>query len=216
MSEIINANPTILSLADLPTRSAGEGITESKLAVPRSALDVVSHIDDAYSSLLLAAVNDDDTEREDVPELSSGESETSDDDTERIDEQEIYDLIATISDPEHPVTLGQLAVVNKQDIHIIPPKRMSKNRHSQMTKVVIEITPTITHCSLATLIGLGIRVRLERCLPPRFRIEINVKKGTHQSESQVNKQLNDKERVAAACENQQLLGVVSTMLASCK
>ena len=74
----------------------------------------------------------------------------------------------------------------------------------------------ITHCSLATLIGLGIRVRLERSLPPRFRITILLKKGTHDSENQVNKQLNDKERVAAACENDQLLGVVSKMLVTCK
>jgi hypothetical protein len=85
-----------------------------------------------------------------------------------------------------------------------------------MAHVLVEITPTITHCSLATLIGLGIRVRLDRCLPPRFRITINVRKGTHQSENQVNKQLNDKERVAAACENEQLLAVISNMLSSCK
>lgn len=43
-----------------------------------------------------------------------------------------------------------------------------------------------------------------------------MKKGTHDSENQVNKQLNDKERVAAACENEQLLGVVSKMLVTCK
>ena len=85
-----------------------------------------------------------------------------------------------------------------------------------MAEVIVRITPTITHCSLATLIGLGIRVRVERSLSPRFRITILLKKGTHQSENQVNKQLNDKERVAAACENDQLLGVVSKMLSTCK
>lgn len=129
----------------------------------------------------------------------------------------ILDLIATISDPEHPLTLGQLAVVNKPDISITHSSSpASRGRRQIITRVNVDITPTITHCSLATLIGLGIRVRLERCLPPRYRVEINVKKGTHQSESQVNRQLNDKERVAAACENQQLLGVLSGMLATCK
>ena len=87
---------------------------------------------------------------------------------------------------------------------------------ADIAEVLIKITPTITHCSLATLIGLGIRVRLERSLPPRFRITIMVKEGTHNSENQVNKQLNDKERVAAACENEQLLSVVSKMLLTCK
>lgn len=132
-------------------------------------------------------------------------------DEDLIDEQEIFDLISTISDPEHPLTLAQLAVVNLNDITInaAPTK-------SQISEIVIKITPTITHCSLATLIGLGIRVRLERSLPARFRYKILIKEGTHQLESQVNKQLNDKERVAAACENEQLLSVISQMLSTCK
>lgn len=127
-----------------------------------------------------------------------------------IDSQEIYDLISTINDPEHPLTLGQLAVVNLPHIYVT-----DTGNPEDMAEVFVEITPTITHCSLATLIGLGIRVRLERALPPRFRIVIKVRSGTHQSEKQVNKQLNDKERVAAACENEQLLGVISNMLSNC-
>eukprot|EP01138_Halocafeteria_seosinensis_P002714 gb/GECG01002775.1/.p1 GENE.gb/GECG01002775.1/~~gb/GECG01002775.1/.p1 ORF type:complete len:107 (+),score=3.85 gb/GECG01002775.1/:1-321(+) len=31
-------------------------------------------------------------------------------------------------------------------------------------------TPTIPHCSMATLIGLCIRVKLLRSLPPRFKV----------------------------------------------
>jgi hypothetical protein len=60
-----------------------------------------------------------------------------------------------------------------------------------------------------------IRVRLMRCLPRRFKITIKVTEGSHQTENQVNRQLNDKERVAAAMENQQLLQVVNQCLASC-
>ena len=137
-------------------------------------------------------------------------SSSADDEEDPIDEQEIFDLISTISDPEHPLTLAQLAVVNLQDISITQAPR------DQISTITIKITPTITHCSLATLIGLGIRVRLERSLPARFRIKIVIKEGTHQLELQVNKQLNDKERVAAACENDQLLGVILQMLSSCK
>ncbi|KAJ8101487.1 hypothetical protein POJ06DRAFT_251654 [Lipomyces tetrasporus] len=231
MSEPINANPKILSLEDLPTRSTASRDIFSDASSPK-AIFPYSALDDAfpprplyegYSSLLLLGENGlsgDDIDMKMAPELSSGESDVDDDDAdfdehEPIDEQEIYDLISTISDPEHPLTLGQLAVVNKPDIYIISSKDAT-GRRQKISRVIVEITPTITHCSLATLIGLGIRVRLERCLPPRFRIEIKVKSGTHQSESQVNKQLNDKERVAAACENQQLLGVLSGMLATCK
>ena len=78
------------------------------------------------------------------------------------------------------------------------------------------ITPTITHCSLATVIGLGVRVRLEQALPPRFRVDVRIKEGSHTTAREVTKQLNDKERVAAALENATLRGVLGGMLATCK
>ena len=37
-------------------------------------------------------------------------------------------------------------------------------------KVNVVFTPTIPHCSMATLIGLSIRVKLLRSLPPRFKV----------------------------------------------
>jgi len=37
-------------------------------------------------------------------------------------------------------------------------------------EVVVEFTPTIPHCSMATLIGLCIRVKLFRVLPSRFKV----------------------------------------------
>lgn len=134
-------------------------------------------------------------------------------DRQKIDPQEIYDLIAHISDPEHPMSLGQLSIVKLEDIKISDEPDSPETR---MKDLVIQITPTITHCSLATLIGLGIRVRLDRALHPKYRPTIILKPGTHQSENQVNKQLNDKERVAAACENEQLLNVIRKMLSTCK
>lgn len=45
-------------------------------------------------------------------------------------------------------------------------------------------------------------------------MDIRIKPGTHQSEHAVNKQLNDKERVQAALENQHLLQVVEGCLAT--
>ena len=48
--------------------------------------------------------------------------------------------------------------------------------------VRVGFTPTIPHCSMATLIGLCIRVRLLRSLPERFKIDVVVNEGTHQSE----------------------------------
>lgn len=105
---------------------------------------------------------------------------------------------------------------------------------------------------MATLIGLAIRVKLLRSLPPRFKVSlrwqfqivqlhlklpnvqvtVRITPGSHASEDAseaqlktlkileiltilfpVNKQLADKERVAAALENGQLLELVNQCLA---
>ena len=52
---------------------------------------------------------------------------------------------------------------------------------------------------------LCIRVKLLRSIPSRFKVDVTVTPGSHASEHQVNKQLNDKERVAAALENASLV-----------
>lgn len=48
-----------------------------------------------------------------------------------------------------------------------------------------------------------------------MQVDIFVTPGTHSTEAAVNKQLNDKERVAAALENPNLLAMVNKSLASC-
>ncbi|KAL0477752.1 hypothetical protein AKO1_013412 [Acrasis kona] len=117
---------------------------------------------------------------------------------EEIDELEIYDLLRNIKDPEHPLTLEQLKVAQHSLINI-----------DQLTKTItVQFTPTITHCSMATLIGLCIRVKLLRSIPKTYKVDIKVSQGSHESENAVNRQLNDKERVAAALENSKLLSVV--------
>ena len=120
-----------------------------------------------------------------------------------IDDHEVYDLIRDIKDPEHPHTLEQLRVAQRNLVTVDDARG----------RVHVNFTPTIPHCSMATLIGLCIRVKLLRSLPTRFKIDVNVTPGTHASEAAVNKQLNDKERVAAALENDNLLNVVNKCLA---
>ncbi len=66
---------------------------------------------------------------------------------------------------------------------------------------------------MATLIGLCLRVKLLRSLPPNYKIDVRITPGTHASEHAVNKQLQDKERVAAALENGHLLEVVTKCIA---
>lgn len=74
--------------------------------------------------------------------------------------------------------------------------------------LTLNCSPTIPHCSQATVIGLTIRVKLLRTLPSRFRVTVRIEPGTHASENSINQQIGDKERVCAAMENKHLLNVV--------
>ncbi|KAI1761815.1 hypothetical protein GGR53DRAFT_454753 [Hypoxylon sp. FL1150] len=195
-----NANPTILNTSQLPTRKGKKGRKVQRSAGSRitDMMRKPQYLSDPFYDISWS----DDTESDD--EFTA----------EPIDEQEVYDLISTISDPEHPLSLGQLAVVNLPDIDITPSPSVTADPNA-LTRVLVKITPTITHCSLATVIGLGVRVRLEQALPPNYRVDVMIKEGSHSQDDQVNKQLADKERVAAALENDTLKGVLDKMLETC-
>ncbi|KAK1757399.1 protein AE7 [Echria macrotheca] len=190
-ADIQNANPTILSVSQLPTRL--EGRISANKGAHCEYDNVVFRDRDWLKDLMKEHAGDD----------SAGEP---------LDEQEVYDLISVISDPEHPHTLGELNVVRLPDIHVTPPPR---NNPKGLGNVQVELTPTINHCSLATVIGLAVRVRLEQTLPPNYRIDVRMKDGSHAQDDQVNKQLGDKERVAAALENDSLKGVLDNMMKPC-
>ncbi|KAI3363434.1 hypothetical protein L3Q82_012049 [Scortum barcoo] len=122
-----------------------------------------------------------------------------------IDDREIFDILfdyQSINDPEHPLSLEELNVVEQVRVKVDDAE----------STVGVEFTPTIPHCSMATLIGLSIKVKLLRSLPDRFKIDVHITPGSHASEEAVNKQLADKERVAAALENSSLLEVVNQCL----
>ncbi|XP_077503519.1 MIP18 family protein galla-2 isoform X2 [Amblyomma americanum] len=125
--------------------------------------------------------------------------ELNDDIEDAIDAREIF---GSINDPEHPLTLEELNVVDEKNIMVDLDK----------SAIDVAFRPTIPHCSMATLIGLAIRVKLLRSLPPAFKLDVRILPGTHVSEAAINKQLDDKERVAAALENSHLLQVVNRCL----
>ncbi|KAK1781272.1 FAM96B, variant [Copromyces sp. CBS 386.78] len=204
-SDLDNANPTVLSVSQLPSRNLAKGHERKG---PDSKYDHILFPKQWWAG---SSLNND-------PSVWTSDEDEDDDLTlateEPIDEQEIYDLLSTISDPEHPVTLGQIAVVRLDDIHLSasPAERLDPNT---LTNVEVDLTPTVNHCSLATVIGLAVRVRLENALPPNYRIIVRMKDGSHAQDDQVNKQLGDKERVAAALENDTLKGIIEKMLETC-
>ncbi|VFQ93421.1 unnamed protein product [Cuscuta campestris] len=67
---------------------------------------------------------------------------------------------------------------------------------------------------MATVIGLCLREKLKNYFPPHHKVDIKVAPGSHADEESVNKQLNDKERIAAALENPNLRHLVDECLYS--
>ena len=61
-------------------------------------------------------------------------------------------------------------------------------------------------------LALQVRVKLQNSLPARFKIDVLLTPGSHSTEEAVNKQLNDKERVAAALENAGLCNMIKKCL----
>ena len=140
---------------------------------------------------------------------------------DEITAEEVFDIISNIQDPEHPLTLEQLSVVRIDMVDVVDLSVANNDdamdgqdgHKRKFSTVHVQFCPTIPHCSMATLIGLSISVKLLRSLPPRFKVSVKIEPGTHVSEHAINKQLADKERVRAALENDHLLGVVNRCIA---
>ena len=141
----------------------------------------------------------------------------------------VFDIIRNIKDPEKEETLEELDVVRES---LVSVNRNSPE--STFYSVRVEFVPTVPHCSLATLIGLCLITKLNRELPSgidngqhccyisfcldvriflnfflrltagRFKIDLAIAEGTHSTGPEITKQINDKERVAAALENPNL------------
>ncbi|EER09211.1 hypothetical protein Pmar_PMAR009707 [Perkinsus marinus ATCC 50983] len=152
-----------------------------------------------------------DSECEDLlGSLSLGEIENWDkveeSEVDPITPVEVFEIIRRLRDPEHPtLSLEQLRVVTPEQIQV------TNGVTDGITRIDVEFTPTIPTCSVATLIGLTIRTKLQKCVcgaNGNVKINVNIKEGTHDQEEQVNKQLNDKERCQAAIENPNLQKVL--------
>ncbi|CAB3240452.1 unnamed protein product [Arctia plantaginis] len=115
----------------------------------------------------------------------------------------IYDFLRTIRDPEKPSTLEDLKVVYEEGIFVKEPTA------DKVPVLRVEYNPTVPHCSLATLIGLCIRIKIQRSIHHPVKLDIYIKKGAHTTEDEINKQINDKERIAAAMENPNLRNLTS-------
>ena len=106
-------------------------------------------------------------------------------------------LIRIIRDPEHPYTLSQLRVVSPKLVKFL----------SASSTLLVQFKPTVPTCSLTSLIGLCIRERILQnfVVDPAWKLLVISVEGSHEKSEEINKQLCDKERVAAAMENENVV-----------
>ncbi|XP_059090163.1 cytosolic iron-sulfur assembly component 2A-like [Tigriopus californicus] len=121
-------------------------------------------------------------------------------------QETVYDLLQDIRDPEKPESLSDLDVVRPELIQV-------RKLGPHLFHASIGFVPTVSHCSLATLIGLCLRIKLVRNLPARtFKLHFFIQPGSHETAAEITKQINDKERVCAAMENPHLKRTVDECL----
>lgn len=131
--------------------------------------------------------------------------------TKRTYQERIYDIVRDIRDPEHPHSLEELSVLDIDSVSVLQAPDDSPG----YGKVSISFTPTVPHCSLASIIGLSIQAKLRQSqiLNPRgdlyYKLSVTCAPGSHASADDINKQLADKERVSAAFENPKINALLS-------
>jgi metal-sulfur cluster biosynthetic enzyme len=131
----------------------------------------------------------------------------------KIKSELIYEFIKGIRDPEKDRNLEELGIVEEDSIEV----------HLKNSYQLIKVSwrPTSPNCSLASIIGLSIRKKIEEELKLfmnnlkrkiNYKVEILVVKGSHLTEEEINKQLNDKERYLAALENPDIINLIDKLI----
>lgn len=144
-----------------------------------------------------------------------------------LDAIDIFDAIRDIRDPERPNTLEELNVIDENLIDVLHLNLEESNQSTfgaielaptEIFVITIWITPTVKHCSLVADISLCIRMRLHQVfgdvMLQNYKIDIRLTEGSHDQEASVNRQINDKERVAAAMENPVLMQLIHSCVQS--
>jgi len=73
-----------------------------------------------------------------------------------------------------------MEITNKTTLQVI------NQRSLKLYTVRIEFNPTVPHCSLATLIGLSIRIKVIRSILENVKLDIYIKEGAHTTEEESN------------------------------
>lgn len=150
-------------------------------------------------------------------------------------DEDIFDEIATIRDPEKTyATLADLNVVSRERCQVTynhhfmtcndegvsaepeveRVQRCRKMRQRNRARVTITLLPTVPHCHLMHWICLSVVARLRDVLPvtTAWQIVVKLLPGSHQQWEELERQAQDKERVAAALDNPAMMKEIRKLI----
>jgi metal-sulfur cluster biosynthetic enzyme len=144
------------------------------------------------------------------------EEDDSPDEDERTIGDVVFDVIRDIKDPEHDYSLHELSVVQRSSVAVLDPLNDSPGYGT----VTVTFTPTVPHCSMASVIGLSILAKLARTGvltgngrgEHYYKLSVVCEEGAHATAESITKQLADKERVSAAFENPTIVGLLDSCI----
>ncbi|KAG6475098.1 hypothetical protein ZIOFF_064316 [Zingiber officinale] len=128
---------------------------------------------------------------------------------EPIDLLEIFDHVRDIKDPEHPYSLEELKVVTEESIEVNDKESHVRQGHFYTHDRALQYGHYYWTLLASKAYAQSSFSLQDNC---NKKVDIRVAPGTHATEAAVNKQLNDKERVAAALENPNLQEMVDSCL----
>ena len=118
---------------------------------------------------------------------------------DKVDIYEVFEIIRNITDPEHRYNLEELNIISLEDISVDNDNRL----------ITVYFTPTIANCGFASFIGLSIKKKLLNFISPKYNIDVLIKEPKNESDKNLNKQMNDKERLEASNLNEKLVDLYS-------
>ena len=103
-----------------------------------------------------------------------------------------------------------------EELRVVDPELVEVKIDEGSDTCIVEITwvPTTPTCGLALNIALCLRTKLNQEFSERARakIDIFVQEGKHNDKAKIDRQVNDKERVFAAMENEGIREVINGLI----
>ncbi|CAG9324457.1 unnamed protein product [Blepharisma stoltei] len=112
------------------------------------------------------------------------------------------DAIGSIKDPDHTESLRELGVVSEEEIQV--------EEISGGYSALIRWKPNCYTCPHASNMALCMRYKLQEAFNnnENIKIDILLKDDGHSTKYDIDKQVNDKERVAAALEKKEVVDMI--------